>query len=146
MGRSDDPMGENMNIATRRAGAAAATLTAAASVLAVTPAATAADLAPSRISVHTRDHDVRSGEMFALRGRLVSEGEGVPGATVRVLAYRNGDWVRLSGAHVTTDSEGRYRVRLVLSQDGDRDLRVVGDRKGDGIRRAHRDTVIRVWA
>lgn len=134
-----------MTLSLRRAGATAATITAAAASVLTSLPATATDLAPSRISVHTRDHDVRVGETFALRGRLVSEGTGVGGATVRVLAYRAVGWERLRGAVVTTAADGRYRVRLVLRQDGDRDLRVVGDRKGDDIRRAHRDTVVRVW-
>lgn len=43
---------------------------------------------------------------------------------------RGGEWTNLSGARVTTGSDGRYRVRVVLGQKGERDLRVVGDPAG----------------
>jgi hypothetical protein len=41
--------------------------------------------------------------------------------------------------------EGRYRVRVVLFQDGDRDLRVVANPAGHDIRSARGHTVVRVW-
>ena len=45
----------------------------------------------------------------------------------------------------TTDADGRYRVRVILVQDGDRDLRVVANPPGDDIRTARAYTVVRVW-
>ncbi len=132
-----------MNVRTRRTSAAAAVVAAAASVLALAPA-DAADIARCRITVFSNDYEVQPGQQFVLRGRLTSEGAGVEGATVRVLTYRNGGWERLRGAVVTTNDEGRYRVRVVLSSGGDRDLRVVGNPAGDSIRTARNETVVRV--
>lgn len=128
--------------------ATAASFTAA--VAAATAAATAApaladDPAPSRITIRPTVSEPDPGQEFRLRGRLRSEGEPVAGATVRVQTWRDGGWQRLKGAVVTTDDEGRYRVRVVLFQDGDRDLRVVGNPAGDDIRTARATTVVRVW-
>lgn len=122
----------------------ATALTAAASALTVAPALADAP-APSRITVHPSTSDPDQGEHFVLRGRLRSEGEPVAGATVRVQTWRDGGWQRLKGAVVTTGDEGRYRVRVILFQDGDRDLRVVGNPAGDDIRTARATTVVRVW-
>jgi hypothetical protein len=129
--------------ATRSAVALLATTAAAVSVVGVAPAQ-AADIAGSRVTVHASDYDVRSGEQFRLRGILKSEGEPVADATVRVKTYRNGAWVRLRRAVVTTNDEGRYRVRIVLQMKGQRQLRVVANPKGDDIRTARRDTVVTV--
>lgn len=115
-----------------------------AAVLSVAPAATAATAASSRITVRASDYEVDPGEQFLLRGRLTSDGAAVPGATVRVQTWRNGGWVRIPGAVVSTDRDGRYRVRIVLSSGGDRDLRVVGNPVGDDIRTARTATVVRV--
>lgn len=101
--------------------------------------------APSRITVRASDHNPDQGEQFRLRGRMLSEGRPVSGVRVRVQTYREGGWKRLEGAVVTTDHEGRYRVRVILFQDGDRDLRVVANPPGDDIRTARGYTVVRVW-
>jgi hypothetical protein len=55
-----------------------------------------------------------------------------------------GGWENLSGAVVSTNSEGRYRVRVILFAGGDRDLRVVGNPAGDDIRNSRAYTVVRV--
>jgi hypothetical protein len=136
-------MKHNRHHATRSAVAVLATTAAAVSVVGVAPAQ-AADVAGSRVTVHASDYDVRSGEQFRLRGILKSEGEPVADATVRVKTYRNGAWVRLRGAVVTTNDEGRYRVRIVLQMKGQRQLRVVANPMGDDIRTARRDTVVTV--
>ncbi|HSE09912.1 MAG TPA: hypothetical protein VLB29_14705 [Nocardioidaceae bacterium] len=109
------------------------------------PAAVAETPADSRISVRPSNYNPDQGEMFRLSGRMLSEGVPVPGVTVRVQTWRNGGWVPLKGAVVTTNDEGRYRVRVVLFQDGDRDLRVVANPEGDDIRTARKTTVVRVW-
>lgn len=131
----------------RRAVAVAATLVAGASVvgLAPTTAAAAAAARNSTITVRASDHhEVDPGEQFVLRGRMSSQGHAVPGATVRVQAFRDRGWHPLSGAVVRTNSDGRYRVRVVLQSGGDRDLRVVGRPKSDRIRVARAYTVVRV--
>ena len=108
-------------------------------------ATTSDDLAPSRISVRASDYNPDQGEQFLLRGRMLSEGKPVAAVKVRVQTYRDGGWEQLNGAVVTTSDEGRYRVRVVLFQDGDRDLRVVANPAGQDIRSARGYTVVRVW-
>jgi hypothetical protein len=125
---------------------ALATLATAAASVTMSPAVAATgDPAPSRISVRASDYNPDQGEQFRLRGRMLSEGNPVAGVKVRVQTFRDGGWVPLKGAVVTTNDEGRYRVRVVLVQDGDRDLRVVANPAGDDIRTARAYTVVRVW-
>ena len=100
--------------------------------------------APSRVSAVAGDSTVSSGEQFVIRGRLLSEGTPVGGAVVRITSLDGGHWVALSGARVTTNSEGRYRVRVVLSRTGDRLLRAVANPAGDGIRTARRNVEVTV--
>ncbi|HEX6247370.1 MAG TPA: hypothetical protein VFZ64_05815 [Nocardioidaceae bacterium] len=132
-----------MNHHTRRAAAVIGTLATAASVVSIAPAQ-AEEVAGSRITVRSSEYDVSSGEQFVLRGRLMSEGDPVSDATVRVKTYRNGAWVRLEGAVVSTNDEGRYRVRVILSMKGERKLRVVGNPLGDDIKTARKGLVVTV--
>lgn len=132
-----------MKDTTRRTVAVVGTLVAGASLLGVAPAQ-AEEVAPSRITVRASDYDVASGEQFVLRGALWSEDEPVPGATVKVKTLRDGEWVRVKGAVVTTNDEGRYRVRVILAMKGERMLRVVGDPAGDDIATARKSLVVTV--
>ena len=132
-----------MNNTARHAVATIGTLAATASLLAVAPAQSA-ELAGSRITVRASDYTVSSGEQFRLRGFLTSEGTPLEDATVRVKTYRNGEWVRLPGAFDLTNDEGRYGIRIILQMKGQRQLRVIGDPKGDDIRNARRDIVVTV--
>jgi hypothetical protein len=136
-------MKQTRHPAVRSAVAAVATMAAAVSLVGAAPAQSA-DLAGSRITVSSSDADVRSGEQFRLRGVLKSQGEPVADATVRVKTFRNGAWERLRGAVVTTNDEGRYRVRVVLQMKGERALRVVAIPKEDDIRKARADIVVKV--
>ena len=131
----------------RRAVAVAATLAAGTSIIGLAPttAAAAAQARNSTITVRASDHhEVDPGEQFILHGRMSSQGYAVPGATVRVQAFRDHGWEPLSGAVVHTGSDGRYRVRVILQSGGDRDLRVVGRPKSDRIQVARAYTVVRV--
>lgn len=124
----------------------AAVLTTAALLLAPlgTASAESAEKAPSRITLHRADGTVDAGEQLVLKGRFFTRGEPVAGVPVKVRTYRNGGWKDLAGANVTTNSKGRYRVRVILFSGGDRDLRVVGNPRGDAIRTARNETVVRV--
>ena len=128
----------------RRTAAVVATVSAGLAVAA--PSAQAAQAAPakSQITVRASDSEVRPGEQFVLRGRMTSLDSPVADATVRVQTFRAGGWHRLPGAMVSTGSDGRYRVRVVLSSGGDRDLQVVGDPAGAKVRVARATTVVRV--
>ena len=125
--------------------ALAAFVTAMAGLSGVATATEAGTPAKSRITINPSDSNPDVGEQFVLRGRMTSLGHPVAGVRVRVQTYRDGGWVQLKGATVSTDVDGRYRVRVVLGQDGDRDLRVVGNPAGDDIRTARGYTVVRVW-
>lgn len=120
-------------------------VTATAGLAGVATAAEAGAPVKSRITIHPSDSNPDVGEQFVLRGRMTSLGDPVAGVRVRVQTYRDGGWVQLKGAVVTTNDDGRYRVRVILGQDGDRDLRVVANPAGDDIRTARGYTVVRVW-
>ncbi len=93
--------------------------------------AEAAVCCPS-ISVRVSDATPASGQTFRIRGRFLQPaGQPAVNRVVKVQARRNDSWVPLSGARVRTDDEGRYRMRLILSQRGRRLLRVVGVNPGD---------------
>lgn len=107
--------------------------------------ASATDRPASRITVSASDSEVDPGEQFALRGRLTTEGgRALAGGVVRVQTFRDGAWEDLPGAQVTTNDEGRYRVRVVLSQKGERGLRVVGNPAGTRLRNARALTSVQV--
>lgn len=110
-----------------------------------TAIARAADAAPAqpRVSVSASDTDVRSGEQLVLTGRLTRAGQGLPG-DVQVWSRTGGGWYELSGAEVHTNRTGVYRVRVVLSSTGERELKVVADPDRAGLRDASAVTRVRV--
>lgn len=128
--------------------AATATITAAlaaGSVVAGTVAADAATRPASRITVSASDTTPQSGEQVVLRGRLTTAtGAALAGGLVKVQTLRGDSWVDLAGARVTTGERGYYRVRVVLSQRGERELRIVGDPAGTTLRnsRARLDVTV----
>ncbi len=61
-----------------------------------------------------------------MHGRFFRAGDPAADRPVKVQARRDGAWIQLTGARVTTNDNGGYRVRLILSQTGKRVLRVVG--------------------
>lgn len=129
---------------TAAAGAVATATTALALALPV-ETATAAARPASKVTVHASDPTPGSGREFVLAGRLTGpSGGALDNGAVRVQTLRAGEWTNLTGAHVTTGSDGRYRVRVVLSQRGKRDLRVVGDPAGDRLRNARARTAVTV--
>jgi hypothetical protein len=99
-------------------------LTAGAVASAAGPAAAAERRAD--ITARPSDDTVESGEQFVVRGRFTIAGAAAAGRTVKIQGLYGGDWRPISGAAVTADSEGRYRVRIILSVEGDRTLRAVG--------------------
>jgi len=121
----------------RRTTAAGALVAASTALVLALPggSASAADRPASRITVHTSDTTPQSGQQFVLTGRLTTAaGNALTNGAVRVQTLRGGAWTNLTGAQVTTGSNGGYRVRVILSQKGTRDLRVVGDPAGDSLR------------
>ncbi|HET8915834.1 MAG TPA: hypothetical protein VFM91_09025 [Propionibacteriaceae bacterium] len=85
-----------------------------------------AQASSTRISAVVSDSTPASGDQFVVHGRFVLAGTPAEDRPVKVQALRDGTWTQLDGARVTTNDEGRYRVRVVLSQTGKRTLRVVG--------------------
>ncbi len=85
----------------------------------------------SSISVHVSDDTPASRQQFFARGQLIMGGLPAPDHVVRFQTHRNGAWEPIKGAHMLTNSEGKYRMRLILSQTGPRLLRAVG--VGEGI-------------
>jgi len=94
------------------------------SIVAAAPAASARG-GESRITVRADDYTPQRGETFVIRGRYQHDGRPARGHKVRLQTYRQG-WHNLAGAVVTTDSDGRYRMRVILFVHGVRDLRVMG--------------------
>jgi hypothetical protein len=127
----------------RRTAVAAATAATAASLLVAAPAV-AEEPAPSRVTAIPSKFQVDPGEQFVIRGRMLSEGKPVVGAPVRVRTWSDGRFVNIKGARVTTNAEGRYRVRIVLFRKGDRLLKVVANPAGDDIDTARRNVLMQV--
>lgn len=84
------------------------------------------------ISVRVSDPTPASGQTFRIRGRFFDSGSPAQSRIVKVQTRRDDRWVRIRGARVRTNDEGRYRMRLVLSQRGRRMMRVVGVDRGEG--------------
>lgn len=101
--------------------------------------AQAADREPARITASVTDATPGTGQTFHVAGRLTRDGDPVAGRTVRVQARRDGGWENLTGARMTTSSQGGYDLRLVLGQRGYRTLRVLARLPGRNA--AHRFTV-----
>jgi hypothetical protein len=133
-----------MSTTIRRAAVTAAVLASAAGAAGLAPASADEARDPSRISVHASDYDVSSGEQFVLRGRMWSGGDPVAGARVRVQFATEDGWENVRGAVVETGSDGRYRVRVILSRTGDRRLRVVGNPDENWIRTSFGHTTVEV--
>lgn len=128
----------------RRTAIAGAAAAIAASLLVAAPAV-AEEPAPSRMTAIPSKFQVDPGEQFVVRGRMLSQGEPVVGAPVRVRTWSDeGRFVDIEGARVKTNSEGRYRVRIVLYRKGDRLLKVIGNPAGDDIATARRNILMQV--
>lgn len=93
--------------------------------MAATPAQAVSD-SDTRITVRVSDETPASGQTFRIRGRFIEDGSPAINQPVKAQTRRDGQWVPLRGARIHTNDEGRYRMRLVLSQRGKRLLRVVG--------------------
>jgi hypothetical protein len=85
----------------------------------------------STITVHVSDDTPASGQQFIARGKLIMGGLPAPDHTVKFQRRVNGSWERITGARMQTNSEGKYRMRLILSTRGKRVLRAVGVGQGD---------------
>ena len=108
----------------------------------VTPAQ-AAHPGTSRIAVRVNDYTPNAGDAFVVRGIYTPDGSVAAGQVVRLQSYSNGGWSNIRGARVTTDSDGRYRMRVILSVRGVRDLRVMGS-PTDGHQRSFHRFVVQV--
>jgi len=83
------------------------------------------------ISVRVSDSTPASGQQFVVKGKLIIGGLPADDRVVKVQSKLSGSWKPISGARVMTDSDGRYRIRLILSTTGNREMRVVGLGQGD---------------
>ncbi|WP_109508630.1 hypothetical protein [Nocardioides speluncae] len=109
-------------------------LTAAAVVaagLTALPAYAAEAAAPAQITARVTDSTPASGETFRVAGVLTRDGDTLAGKKVQVQTLRNGTWQNISGASMATSSTGKYNLRLILSQKGERKLRVVATVPGN---------------
>jgi hypothetical protein len=93
-----------------------------------TVAATSADAvaATSAITAKPSDSTPAAGKEFTVSGTFTVNGKPAAGHVVRVQSKTGGTWQGITGARVTTNSIGAYKVRLILSVTGKRQLRVVG--------------------
>lgn len=131
-----------MNEHARRAAAMIGVMAVATSVASLSPAYSATQ-APSRVTVTATDYTPASGQTFRLYGAAWSEGVRVP-ARIHVKTFRNGEWVQLPGAVMTTNRFNKYRIRIILQMKGERQLRVVANPTGDDIRTSHKTITVRV--
>ena len=90
-------------------------------------AASAPAMAPAvSITAHPSNTTPNSGEQFRVRGLFTIGGNPAVNRTVKIQSLNGGTWQNISGARVSTGSDGKYAVRLILSRKGERDLRAVG--------------------
>ena len=126
----------------RRAAGAVALATLAPLTMAVPQAAQAHTLTSS-ITAHVTDSTPASGQTFRVFGRFTINGRLAVGHLVKIQELRNNTWLPLKGAQIRTNSEGRYRLRLILSLKGRNVLRAVGVTQ-KGHRNAYRRFVVTV--
>jgi hypothetical protein len=90
-------------------------------------AASAPTKAPTAtITAHPSDTTVNSGQQFRVHGLFKIGGSPAVNRTVKIQSLNSGTWQNISGAQVSTGSDGKYAVRLILSREGTRTLRAVG--------------------
>jgi hypothetical protein len=123
------------NLSTRRAmlksGAAAMI---AGGLLASGVAGTSAVAAPTaHITAHPSKSNVDSGEQFRVHGLFTVNGSPAVNRTVKIQSKTADGWKNLTGARVSTGSDGRYGLRVVLSMKGKRTLRAVGITPSDSV-------------
>jgi len=89
--------------------------------------AASAPMAPAvSITANPSNTTPNSGEQFRVRGLFTIGGEPAVNRTVKIQSLNGSTWQNISGAQVSTGSDGKYAVRLILSRKGERDLRAVG--------------------
>jgi hypothetical protein len=93
------------------------------------------------ITVKVSDSTPASGQQFIVRGKLTMGGLPADDHVVKVQSKLSGRWQQISGARMTTDADGRYRLRLILQTTGKRELRVLGIGEGDEPNEAQRFVV-----
>lgn len=103
----------------------------------VAPSAAQANTFTASITAHVTDSTPASGQTFRVFGRFMINGEPAEGHLVKIQELRNNTWLPLKGARLPANSEGRYRMRLILTLKGVNLLRAVGV-TGDGHRNAFR--------
>jgi hypothetical protein len=81
------------------------------------------------LTANVSDSKPASGEQFIVRGKLIEMGMTGKDHAIRVQTYLGGSWQPI--AHVRTDQDGKYRVRVILSSPGKRVLRVVAPAGSD---------------
>ncbi len=99
-------------------------------------AASADSRTRAHITAHPSDSTVDSGEQFIVRGRFTVDGHAAGGRTVKIQQLVGDDWRAVEGAHVRSQGDGTYRVRVILFTEGNRVLRSVGEAPG-GLRNAY---------
>ena len=86
----------------------------------------AAEAPNAHITAHPTKSSVDSGEQFRVHGLFTINGSAAVNRTVKIQSKTADGWTNLTGAHVSTGSDGRYGLRVVLSMKGKRTLRAVG--------------------
>jgi hypothetical protein len=118
------------NLSTRRAmlksGAAAIIAGGLMATGAVVGTAGAAEAPTANITAHPTKTNVNSGEQFRVHGLFTINGNPAVNRTVKIQSKSSSGWTNITGARVSTDTDGHYGLRLVLSQKGKRNLRAVG--------------------
>jgi hypothetical protein len=75
------------------------------------------------LTANVSDKTPASGQQFIVTGKLIEMGMTGKDHPIRVQTLLGGSWQPV--AHVRTDQDGKYRVRVILTTTGKRILRVV---------------------
>lgn len=110
---------------------------------AVVPAVAQATVAPatSKITANVSDSTPASGKAFTVSGKFTVGGDAAGNHVVKVQRQVNGSWSPVTGARMNTAANGTYKLRLILSTTGKRELRVVGVGQGNETNAAQKFSV-----
>lgn len=78
------------------------------------------------ITAMVSDPTPASGKAFTVSGTFTENNKAAAGQVVKIQTLRNGTWQPITGARERTTGAGGYKLKVILSSKGARQLRVVG--------------------
>ena len=95
-------------------------------VAALTAGSAEAAAPHASITAKVSDPTPASGKAFTVSGTFTENKNAAAGQVVKIQTLRNGAWQPITGARERTSGAGGYKLEVILSSKGARQLRVVG--------------------